>query len=370
MADTYTPNYGWTMPQVGGDPDTWGGLLNTNFDDIDSVVFGIQTTANGALPKAGGTMTGALNLTPSVAGAAIAITGLASANNTSDLTITDIGANGANLRLMGPGATTPSKTLRVNGGDFFIMNDAETGTPLTLTDAGALTVTGAFSASSASLTGQLTITETTPSIELVGSGGADTWYIESAGTGSTPGAGAFFIYNSTTGYWAAIGPQAQFTLNGTSPEIVLANTASGGDTWYIESTATSGPSGAGHLFFYNNNTGSEVYFDTSSVVWAGDFAQTSDPRLKDEIKPLRRGLDELKRMIPREYVKYQSEADLASGYGGKEEIGFLAPEVAEVIPEAVGIDGRGYQRVSPMQTLALIASAVLDLDHRLTLAGI
>lgn len=56
-----TTNYGWTKPTVGGDTDAWGGELNTDLDSIDATVFAVSGVANAALPKAGGTMTGALH---------------------------------------------------------------------------------------------------------------------------------------------------------------------------------------------------------------------------------------------------------------------------------------------------------------------
>jgi hypothetical protein len=70
MADT--ANFGWTKPTVGGSQDAWGTILNTALDDIDtdlqtvdnladtgiSDAAAAQATADAALPKAGGIMTG------------------------------------------------------------------------------------------------------------------------------------------------------------------------------------------------------------------------------------------------------------------------------------------------------------------------
>ncbi len=51
------------MPTVGGSPGTWGQELNDLFDDdIEGEVSGVKTTADAALPKAGGTMTGELKI--------------------------------------------------------------------------------------------------------------------------------------------------------------------------------------------------------------------------------------------------------------------------------------------------------------------
>ena len=58
-----TDVFGWTMPTVGGSPGTWGQELNDLFDnDIEGDVSTIKTTADAALPVAGGTMTGELKI--------------------------------------------------------------------------------------------------------------------------------------------------------------------------------------------------------------------------------------------------------------------------------------------------------------------
>lgn len=51
------------MPTVDGSAGTWGTELNTLFDDhIEADVDTVEATADAALPKAGGTMTGELKL--------------------------------------------------------------------------------------------------------------------------------------------------------------------------------------------------------------------------------------------------------------------------------------------------------------------
>lgn len=61
-----TTNYAWDLPDVGGDTGVWGTALNTIIGDdatgIDTVLKAVSVVANAALPKAGGTMTGNLEL--------------------------------------------------------------------------------------------------------------------------------------------------------------------------------------------------------------------------------------------------------------------------------------------------------------------
>ena len=69
MPNTYTANYQMTKPEVGAATNQWGGLINANFDIIsteikarETAITNVTTTANAALARAGGTMTGFITL--------------------------------------------------------------------------------------------------------------------------------------------------------------------------------------------------------------------------------------------------------------------------------------------------------------------
>lgn len=59
-----TTNYGWILPTVDSDVNTWGGLLNdifntdTTVDSIDTVVADLRTDVDAAMPLLGGTFAG------------------------------------------------------------------------------------------------------------------------------------------------------------------------------------------------------------------------------------------------------------------------------------------------------------------------
>jgi hypothetical protein len=60
MADTTTANYGLVKPEVGASNDTWGNKTNANWDVIDAPLKLAADQAAAAMPKGGGTFTGAV----------------------------------------------------------------------------------------------------------------------------------------------------------------------------------------------------------------------------------------------------------------------------------------------------------------------
>jgi hypothetical protein len=137
MPSSYTTNYSWILPEIGSDTDAWGSHLNYNFGDatngLDKIVKDISNVANAALPKAGGTVTGAVTFT----GATTTLTMAApiilagnptSANHASSKAYVDAGDN-ANATAASNAQATANAALARSGGTmtgFITLHEAPT----------------------------------------------------------------------------------------------------------------------------------------------------------------------------------------------------------------------------------------------------
>ena len=140
MAITAAGTSGQLLKSNGAAAPTW--LSATNLNTASAVVV-----RDGSGNFSAGTITAALTGTAS---GNLALTGgtITTSGSTGSLIISDSGASGANIRLTGDGATTPSKTIRAQNGNFQIINNAYSANILNLTDAGNLTATGTITANS------------------------------------------------------------------------------------------------------------------------------------------------------------------------------------------------------------------------------
>jgi len=82
------------------------------------------------------------------------------AGATAGLIVSGGTTNGTGIQIIGNGATTPNKTIRVLNGGLSVVNDAYTAQILTLTDAGALSVLGGLSGTTLNTTGTAVIGST------------------------------------------------------------------------------------------------------------------------------------------------------------------------------------------------------------------
>lgn len=62
MHGPVTDNFDWQLPKVDDDEGAWGDVVNAAFAAIDADVQAVKDTADAALPKAGGELTGRVDV--------------------------------------------------------------------------------------------------------------------------------------------------------------------------------------------------------------------------------------------------------------------------------------------------------------------
>ncbi|HAO33197.1 MAG TPA: tail fiber domain-containing protein [Candidatus Competibacter sp.] len=170
-------------------------------------------------------------------------------------------------------------------------------------------------------------------------------------------------------------------LAGFKPSISLWDTDQS-KKWLIHCAADS-------LIFYRAVTGSEtandwvlkVYFSSSGIITsaalagAGNRAVYSDPsgaltnsasdrRLKREIAPSPYGLAEVLRLEP---VSFRWKD---ARMGGQREIGLIAQDVREIVPEVVGRNADGMQSLDYAKLVPVLVRAIKELNERLSRANL
>lgn len=390
MADTFTTHYNLTKPQIGGDPDTWGTLLNANFDTIDSQLY---TASTYALPLTGGIVTGNSAVATAAGNSRFNIASNAGTTRTVGFQ-TQSGSTYSGRWDIQASSTAESGSNA--GSDFQLLryNDSganlDSGALITISRAtGFVTYTnGTYTSGSSAMWTYSAGTSGTAYnlITNTNTSGYCGWFVQDANAGvfrvgsslssyagaSSMNVGTFnssalgFVTNNTlrgsvssTGAWSISGAlTVSGTLTGSGDVVANQNFSSSTINVVLATNAGSG----GGVYLRPNGEGStagQAVLNQAGVMTAADFTATSDERLKSKIRTLRRGVDALKQMLPREYIK-----------AGREEIGYIAQEAQKVIPEAVHEGEDGYLSLSPLQVCAMLGRAILEIDARLELAGL
>lgn len=373
MADTFTTNYNWTKPAVGGDPDTWGGLLNTDLDGIDSTVFAVSGVANAAMPKAGGTFTGAISGTNATFTGVVTSGGTLQSSTTTCI-VAPTGAGAVYLRPNGQASATGQMQVNADGsittagsGSFGIGTTATAvpglGNPvigannLVAYNAGNIGLTLCTDSASAR-TQQIGFAAAGISVFAAGMQWNTSTGVLSLFSGGAARAGIDGIGNLTV------------TTSGSTTTIAVNDGGGNGSNIKLAGNGSTTPSkwvrAQGGNFQVMSNGYGTILNGTDASIWsAADFQATSDKRLKTDIVEYKGGLAELERIGIYEYEKHQPD-----GTHVGHEIGPIAQELAEILPSAVNEGADGFLTVSDRQLLALAINSIKQIARALAIEGL
>jgi len=105
----------------------------------------------------------------------------------------------------------------------------------------------------------------------------------------------------------------------------------------------------------NGNAEANLTFDGSTLTVAGTINETSALRYKENVQPLS---DSLSKVIKLNPVEYDWKRD------GKHDLGLIAEEVYEILPDLVSKEGRWVQGISYSRLTAVLIGAVKELTAR------
>jgi len=92
-------------------------------------------------------------------------------------------------------------------------------------------------------------------------------------------------------------------------------------------------------------------------VYAGSFLYSSDERLKEGITRMQDGLSNILALSP---VSFTLKEDIQNAKAGKEDIGFIAQEVEQVIPGIVHTDDEGMKSVDYIKLVPILVQALQE----------
>jgi len=193
---------------------------------------------------------------------------------------------------------------------------------------------------------------TTPNIEL----GGKFWEDNNLGFLQIFGA----TDNGTGWYNNNIMLEATNISSGSGAHILLRNTANGGVTnGSIDINSAGGTSeGASISLTSSTNTGTISLDGGSGAVTAVSVTQTSDERLKTNIRTLEGALDNVRHMRG---VSFAWKDENMS----QNNIGLIAQEVEKIYPEVIIENGEGHKSVNYSVLVSVLLEAVKELDGKL-----
>ena len=128
-----------------------------------------------------------------------------------------------------------------------------------------------------------------------------------------------------------------------------------------------------NLLSLRNNTTTRFIFNSNGTAYAGDSWTTiSDKRVKKDIKDIPYGLDEINKLEPKIFTRYDGDFDdegnVVLDGDGKKQIGFIAQEIKEVVPEMIANQNQdlteGFYVMDDGKLTSVLVKAVQELSQK------
>jgi len=162
------------------------------------------------------------------------------------------------------------------------------------------------------------------------------------GGGTSNSCGAVNFIPKTTSTSGALGCSQLFD-NGTS--VGIGSTGPFAYTWSGGLSGTTAPPSSGNL-----------KLDINGVSRALAYFATSDKRFKENIQPVENAMDLVAQLNPVRY-NWTSKKIQQYEFNALPQIGFIAQEVAEIVPEAVIKDENGYYSMNYIEIIPILTKA-------------
>ncbi|GEM_PF-5542294 len=101
---------------------------------------------------------------------------------------------------------------------------------------------------------------------------------------------------------------------------------------------------------------------SGAVNATGGYYSISDERYKKNITPLSDGLSLVKRLQPVRF-DWRTDADKGMQFPEHRDVGLLAQQVKEVLPEIVRLDGKGFYSVNYQGLIPVLVEAIKELER-------
>ena len=366
MADTYTTNLNLTKPEVGSSTDTWGGKLNTGLDTIDAIFSATGTAVNVRFASA--------NFDDNAK--AIFGTGddLEIYHDGSHSNIVDVGQG--NLRIIGNSQIYFGRSI---GGEAYATFNSDSSVNLYYDNS----VKFVTSSSGVSVTGDIAVTGNVDGVDISALNSSLSTVATSGAYSDLSGLPTIPTNNNQlsngAGYTTYTSNQATDTT--ANPTFRGVNISAGYDLTLNAGNWTGEKSGkiqrhSNHMYFQTHNSGNFIFRNQSGsentiisagggITTTGNITAYSDIRLKKDVKTIENALDKVCKLRGVEYTRISND---------EREIGVIAQEVKEVVPELVEIKensdsfGKGMKDAHVMKyenTVGLLIEAIKELKEEL-----